>query len=165
MELQNFDSDSVIEGEDTEAQFLLAGPDTQVADRERRLKTLRESWDRINTRQHIDDSEWIAELAHHLTHLVDLRAARVERWLKSNTQRFQAGISSIDDLRRTFEGAVIDLRAGVQLCRSQCGGCKLFCIQSRLHEGNHDCLTNHKCIHNCTFCETEYLPAKPCGQT
>jgi hypothetical protein len=155
----------VIEGEDTEAQFLLAGPDTQVADRELRLETLRESWDRTNSRQHIDDSEWIAELAQYLAQLVDLRAARVEKWLKSNTQRFQAGNSSIDELRRTFDSAVIDLRASVQLCRSQCATCKLFCVQSRLHEGSHDCLTSHECIHDCTFCERDFLPAKPCGQT
>ena len=155
----------MIEGDDTEAQFLLAGPDAQVEDRELRLETLRDSWDRANDRQHVDDSEWIAELAQYLSHLVDLRTARVEKWLKSNTQRFQAGISSIDELRRTFDSAVIDLRASVQLCRSRCATCKLFCVQSRLHEGNHDCLTSHECIHDCTFCERDCLPAKPCGQT
>ena len=155
----------MIEGEDTEALFLVAGPDTPVADRELRLETLRESWDRTNTRQHVDDSEWIADLAQYLTHLVDLRAARVEKWLKSNTQRFQAGNASIEELRRTFDSAVIDLRAGVQLCRSQCATCKLFCVQSRLHEGGHDCLTSHECIHECTFCKRDFLTAKPCGQT
>jgi hypothetical protein len=141
------------------------GLDTQVADRDLRLGTLRESWDRARARQHVEDAEWIAELAQHLTHLVDLRASRVERWLKSNTQRFQAGSYSIDELRRAFYNAVIDLRASVELCRSQCATCKLFCVQSRLHEGSHDCLTSHECIHDCTFCERDFLPTKPCGQT
>ena len=151
--------------EDTEAQFLLAGPDAPVADRESFLGTLRESWDQMTFRQHGDDTEWTSDLAQYLTHLVDLRAAHVDRWLKSNVQRFQAGNSSIEELRRTFNSAVIDLRASVQLCRSQCSSCSLFCIQSRLHEGNHNCLTSHECIHDCTFCQRDLLTAKRCGQT
>lgn len=155
----------MIEAEDTEALFLLAGPDAPVADRESFLGTLRESWDQMTSRQYGDDSEWTLDLAQYLTHLVDLRAAHVDMWLKSNVQRFQAGNSSIEELRRTFDSAVIDLRASVQLCRSQCGSCNLFCIQSRLHEGNHNCLTSHECIHDCTFCERDLLTAKRCGQT
>ncbi|KAI0250888.1 hypothetical protein BJV78DRAFT_1154831 [Lactifluus subvellereus] len=113
--LKNFDTDLVIEAEDTEAQFLLTGPDAPVADRELRLATLRESWDRIHSRQHVDDSEWASGLVQHLTHLVDLRAAHVDKWLKSNIQRFQASHASLEELRRTFDSAVIDLRASVQL--------------------------------------------------
>jgi hypothetical protein len=161
---QNFDSDLVIEGEDTEAQFLLTGPDVREAHRERRLETLRESWDKTNARQRIDDSEWITDLAKYLTYLVELRAARVDKWLKSNTQRFQAGNASIEELRRTFDNAVIDLRASVQLCRSQCSTCKLFCVRGRLHEGSHDCITSHECVHDCIFCQRDFLAAKPCGQ-
>jgi hypothetical protein len=108
---------------------LLAGPDAPVADRESFLGTLRESWDQMTSRQHGDDSEWTLDLAQYLTHLVDLRAAHVDRWLKSNVQRFQAGNSSIEELRRTFDSAIIDLRASVQLCRSQCSSCNLFCIK------------------------------------
>jgi len=154
----------VIEREDTEAQFLLAGPEAPMGDRELRLKTLRESWDRTNARQHADDSEWISHLAHYLNHLVDLRTARVDKWLESNTQRFQAGNASIEELRRTFDSAIIDLRASIQLCGSQCATCSLLCIQSRLHEGTHNCLTSHECIHACTFCQRDFLTAKPCGQ-
>jgi hypothetical protein len=155
----------VIEGQDTEAQFVRTGPDAPVTDREFCLGTLRGSWDRTNTRQHVDDSEWIANLAQYLIHLVDLRIARVEKWLKSNTQRFQAGNASIEELRRTFESAVVDLRTSVQLCRSQCAICKLFCVRSRLHQDSHDCLTSHECIHDCTFCQRDSFTAKPCGQT
>ncbi|KAF8488922.1 hypothetical protein F5888DRAFT_1622603, partial [Russula emetica] len=164
--LKNFDTDLVIEAEEnTEARFLLAGPDAPVADRESFLGTLRESWDQMTFRQHGDDTEWTLDLAQYLTHLVDRRAAHVDRWLKSNVQRLQAGNSSIEELRRTFDSAVIDLRASVQLCRSQCSSCDLFCIQSRLHEGNHNCLTSHECIHDCTFCQRDLLTANRCGQT
>ncbi|KAI9460718.1 hypothetical protein F5148DRAFT_1377366 [Russula earlei] len=163
--LKNLDTDLVIEAEDTEAHFLLAGPDAPVADRELRLRALRESWDRINSRQLVDDSEWTSDLAQYLTQLVDLRVAHVDKWLKSNVQRFQAGHASVEDLRRTFDSAVIDLRASIQLCRSQCNSCNLLCVQGRLHEGHHDCLTSHECIHDCTFCEQGLYTAKSCGQT
>jgi hypothetical protein len=143
---------------------LLTGSDVQVVDREHRLGVLRESWDQIHSRQLVDDSEWASGLVQHLTRLVDLRAAHVEKWLKSNIERFQAGHACLEELRRTFDSAVIELRASVQLCRSRCGTCNLFCVQSRLHDGNHDCLTDHECIHNCTFCERDMLSASPCGQ-
>ena len=155
----------MIEAEDTEARFLLAGPEAPVADREFCLETLRDSWDQITSRQHVDDSEWTSDLVQYLTRLVDLRTAHVDKWLKFNVKRFQAGNASIEELRRTFDSAVIDLRAGVQLCRSQCSTCNLFCIQSRLHEGSHNCLTSHECIHDCTFCQRDFMTAKPCGQT
>jgi hypothetical protein len=144
--------------EDTDAQFLLTGPDAPAADRELRLATLRESWDRIHSRQHVNDSEWVAGLVEHLTHLVDLRAAHVNKWLSSNFQQFKASHPSLEELRRTFDRAVIDLRASVQLCRSRCGTCNLFCVQSCLHEGSHDCLTSHECIHHCArLCSQTYV--------
>ena len=111
----------------------------------------------------MDDSEWISGLVKYLTRLVDLRVAHVDMWLKSNIQRFQAEHSSIEELRRTFNSAVIDLRAGVQPCESQCADCNLFCIQNRFHEGDHDCLTSHECIHHCTFCDKDMLK-RICGQ-
>ncbi|KAH9029425.1 hypothetical protein EDB85DRAFT_1867188 [Lactarius pseudohatsudake] len=163
--LKGFDTDLVIEADDTDARFLLAGPDMPAADREHRLSILRDSWDRAGSRQHIDDSEWISDLVQYLTRLVDLRVGHVDKWMKSNIQRFQAEHASIEELRRTFNSAVIDLRAGVQLCKSQCADCNLFCIQGRFHEGDHDCLTSHECVHDCTFCNQELLAARICGQT
>ncbi|KAI9450262.1 hypothetical protein BJY52DRAFT_1175724 [Lactarius psammicola] len=164
--LKNFDADAVIEAEDTNARLILTGPDTPAVDHESRLTTLRESWDRANQRQLVDDSMWHSDLAQYLTHLVDLRVTHVESWLASNIKRFQGSYASIEELRRTFDNAVIDLRASVELCRSQCDSCNLVCVRSsRLHRGGHDCLTNHECIHDCTFCERDTLLTQPCGQT
>ncbi|KAI9455154.1 hypothetical protein BJY52DRAFT_1122135, partial [Lactarius psammicola] len=159
--LKGFDTDPVIEAEDTEARFLLTGP---AADRERHLAVLRNSWDRFGFRQHVDDSEWISDLVQYLTRLVDLRVAHVDKWLKSNMQRFQAEHASIEKLRRGFNSTVIDLRASIQLCKLQCATCNLLCTQSRSHEGDHDCLTSHKCIHDCASCNRELLAARLCGQ-
>jgi hypothetical protein len=140
----------VFEAEDTEARFILARTD---ADHTLHLSILLDSWDRSGSRQQVDDSEWISELGQHLTHLVDLRVAHVDKWLKLNTQRFLAENASMEELRQTFNNAVIDLRASVQLCRSECDNCNLLCIQSPFHEGGHDCLTSHDCVRDCTFCE------------
>ncbi|KAH9039451.1 hypothetical protein EDB83DRAFT_2411806, partial [Lactarius deliciosus] len=159
--LKDFYTDLVMEAEDTEARFLLTGP---AADREHRLEVLRDSWDRFGSRQQVVDPEWISDLVQHLTHLVDLRVAHVDKWLKSNMQRFQAEHASIEKLRRAFNSAVIDLRASIQLCKSKCATCNLFCTQNHLHEGDHDCLTSHECIHHCTFCPQELLAVRRCGQ-
>lgn len=158
--------DAEIEAEDTDARFILAGPETPVADHELRLAALRESWDLSSQRQHVDDATWHSDLAQYLTHLVDLRVAHVESWIESNIQQFEGGHASIEELRRTFGSVIIDLRASVELCRSKCGSCNLVCVRSsRLHGDGHDCLTSHKCIHNCSFCERDALPTQPCGQS
>ena len=99
-----------------------------------------------------------------MTSLVELRVAHVDKWLKYNMQRFQAEHASAEKLRRTFNSAVIDLWASIQLCKSHCATCNLFCIRSHLHEGEHDCLANHECIHNCTFCDKGLFNAIRCGQ-
>ncbi|KAI9444006.1 hypothetical protein H4582DRAFT_1807752, partial [Lactarius indigo] len=163
--LKNIDIGAIIEAKDSEARFILAGSDTPVSDRERQLAIMRESWDRTEQRQHIDDSTWHADLAQYLTHLVDLRVAHVENWLESNVQRFEGNQASIEELRRTFGNAVIDLRASVELCWSRCDSCNLVCVRSsRLHRDGHDCLTNHKCIHDCALCKRDALPTQLCGQ-
>ncbi|KAH9039441.1 hypothetical protein EDB83DRAFT_1717346 [Lactarius deliciosus] len=164
--LKNIDLGAVIESKDSEARFILAGPDTPVVDHERQLAIMRGSWDRAEQRQHIDDSTWHSDLAQYLTHLVDLRVAHVENWLESNVQRFEGTQAGIEELRRTFGNAVIDLRASVELCWSRCDSCNLVCVRgSRSHRDGHDCLTDHKCIHDCTFCERNALPTQSCSQT
>ncbi|KAI9443992.1 hypothetical protein H4582DRAFT_2095349 [Lactarius indigo] len=156
--LKDVYTDLVIEAEDTRARFLLIGI---AADREHRLAVLRNSWHRFGSRKRAVDSEWISDLVQYLTHLVDLRVAHVDKWLKSNMQRFQTEHASVGKLRRAFNSAVIDLYASIQLCKSKCATCNLFCTQSHLHEGNHDCRTSHECLHDCTFCDED---VRLCGQ-
>ena len=155
----------MIEAKDTAARFILTNSDIPVAEQESRLLTLCESWDRINQRQHVDDSAWHADLTKFLTHLVNLRVAHVKSWIESNIQRFTGDHASIEELRRTFDNAIIDLRASVELCRRQCDSCSLLCLRSsRSHGDGHDCVSNHECIHDCTFCERDGLPKSPCGE-
>ena len=144
---------------------MLAWPNSHVTDHERALTTLLDSWDLANQRQYRDDSKWHSDLIQYLAHLVDLRVVHVKNWLESNVQRFDGVHASIEELHRTFDSAVIDLRASVEICRSKCGFCSLFCVRSsRSHKDDHDCSTNHRCIHSCLFCERDGHSPRHCGQ-
>jgi len=125
---------------------------------EMHLVALIESWCPSMTRQLIPDSEWVAKLVRHLNGLVDLRVNHVRSWLDCNLARFERSHPAIEDIRRRFNNMVIELRTNVQLCGAQCASCNLLCIRSRLHEGDHDCNTNHKCTSVCRFCEDEPRP-------
>jgi hypothetical protein len=118
------------------------------------------SWSPSTPRQLIPDAEWMAELVNSLNGLVDLRVNHVRSWMDCNLSRFEGGHAAIEDIRRRFDNTVIELRTSVQLCGSQCASCNLLCIRSRLHEGDHNCSTDHKCASVCEFCEDE---SRPCS--
>lgn len=138
-------------------------PDTAPADCDRHLSVLFKSWDRSGSRQQIADLQWFSDLEQHLTHLVDLRVAHTHKWLQSNIKRFQEEKASAE-LLQSFASAAIELRASIQLCKSECDGCHLLCLRSHLHDGTHDCQTNHDCIYDCTICDKQ-LVQKSCGKT
>ncbi|KAL4072279.1 hypothetical protein J3A83DRAFT_4092477 [Scleroderma citrinum] len=160
--LKNLDTDVPIELPDTEAQlFLAVGAAPQSEARERALSILQSSWKQCETRQRVPDAEWTEGLSQYLEDIVNLRIDHVREWLTHNLSRFQAGHASIEELRRTFEGAIVDLKSNVQLCKLQCATCQLLCVQSRFHDGPHACQTNHFCIHECDFCQEP----RECGMT
>ncbi|KAI9443938.1 hypothetical protein H4582DRAFT_1807523, partial [Lactarius indigo] len=151
--LKNFDSDLAVECDDTEARFAIYDREQPPSDEvEMYLVALLKSWKPGTPRQFMPDSEWVGELALHLGWLVDLRVNHVRRWLDSNLEKFEGGHGAIEDIRRSFDRLAIEMTANVQLCRAQCASCHLFCIRSRLHDGDHSCQTDHKCIYNCEFC-------------
>ncbi|KAI9443933.1 hypothetical protein H4582DRAFT_2125919, partial [Lactarius indigo] len=152
--LKNFDSDLRVECDDTGARFAISDRELPLPEEiEMCLSTLRESQSPGTPRQFIPDSEWVGELASHLSGLIDLRVNHVRLWLDSNLGRFQGGHAAIEDLRRRFDSLVIEMKANVQLCRAQCASCHLLCIRSRLHDGDHGCQTSHKCARTCEFCK------------
>ena len=158
---QNFDTDLIVEGDDTASHFAFS-QNEQISseDIEKHLSILRESWNQNTPRQSIPDSDWMQRLGKYISELIDLRVGHVQLWLNSNLERFQAGHATIEDLRRRFDSMVIEMRANVQFCSAQCALCHLLCVRGRLHEGDHSCQTTHKCGRNCRFC-TDNL--KPCG--
>jgi len=150
-----------VECDDTTARFAIFDHEQPPPDEiEMHLAALLKSHSHVTPRQHMPDAEWVGEIVLHLSQLIDLRVNHVKLWLDSNLKRFEGGHAAIEDLRRTFDRLVIEMTANVQLCRAQCASCHLFCVRSRLHEGDHSCQTTHKCIHNCQYCGDS---AKLCG--
>ncbi|KAF8549818.1 hypothetical protein OG21DRAFT_542691 [Imleria badia] len=151
--LKNLDTDKPIDSPDTDASFFVANIEhSHNMSREGALNTLVTEWDEIDSRQLVPDTQWAEELAQYLENLAEMRVDHVRAWVKSNLTRFQAGHASVMELQRTLESAVIDLKGSVQLCRMQCATCQLFCIQSRFHDGAHDCKTTHACTQSCEYC-------------
>ncbi|KIK74825.1 hypothetical protein PAXRUDRAFT_835890 [Paxillus rubicundulus Ve08.2h10] len=164
--LKNLDTDLPVDLPDTLHQlFIAAGGVEQSASRERTLTVLCAAWDRHESRQYVPEEEWIEGMTNHLETIVNLRIDHVREWLTVNLSRFQAGHASIEELRRTFENAIVDLKGNVQLCKLQCAGCQLLCVQSRLHHGPHHCQTDHLCVHECNFCMELSGEYKQCNMT
>ncbi|KAI6035781.1 hypothetical protein EDC04DRAFT_2571420 [Pisolithus marmoratus] len=162
--LKNLDTDIPVELPDTESYlFLTVGMAPQAEIREQALATLQNGWERYGNRQHIPDAEWVEALSQYLEGIVNLRIDHVQEWLSQNLVRFQTGHASIEELRRNFEGATVDLKSNVQLCKLQCANCQLLCIQSRFHDGRHACQTNHSCIHACDFCRENTGELRECS--
>ena len=151
--MKNFDDDVPIGAPDTSSEFSLAtGGLQQSSSREAALRALFRTWEDYDSRQHVPEDVWIGNLTSHIDNLVGLRIAHVNEWILSNVARFQSGQASIDELMREFESTTVDLKSNVQLCRLKCASCELLCVQSRLHDGQHNCQSSHLCIHFCDFC-------------
>ncbi|KAF8428955.1 hypothetical protein L210DRAFT_3508644 [Boletus edulis BED1] len=139
--LKNLDTDMSVDLPDTPHQLFIGNGNDQAVSRERVLTVLRTTWEGHATRQYTTEDEWIAGLTQHLEKIVELRIAHVREWLDQNLSRFQAAGSgggshaSIDEMRRDFEGSIVDLKGNVQLCGMTCAKCQLRCVRSRAHKG------------------------------
>ncbi|KAG2116832.1 hypothetical protein DEU56DRAFT_984881 [Suillus clintonianus] len=151
--LKNLDDDVPIDMPDTSSEFSLA-VGLQSSSREVALQVLSHAWGDYDSRHHVPEALWIENLTAHIDSLVNLRIAHVHEWISSNVARFQSGQASIDELMRSFENATVDMKSNLQLCKLKCGSCELLCVQSRLHDGQHNCQTSHACIRSCDFCAT-----------
>ncbi|KAG2076123.1 hypothetical protein BDR04DRAFT_1003889 [Suillus decipiens] len=149
--LKNLDDGVPINIPDTATEFSLVGGQ-QSPSREAVLHVLSHAWQDYDSRQHMADVLWIENLTIHIDTLANLRIAHVREWISLNVARFSNGHASIGELMRTFSDATIDLKSNLQLCKLKCASCELLCIQSRLHDGQHNCQTSHACIHSCDFC-------------
>jgi hypothetical protein len=143
---------------DTPHQLFIGDGGDQSASRERVLTALRTAWEGHASRQYTTEDEWIAGLTHHLETIVNLRIAHVREWLDQNLSRFQAvdggggSHASIAELKRGIESSIVDFRGNVQMCGITCAECQLQCVKSRVHEGVHDCQSDHLCVHECDYC-------------
>jgi hypothetical protein len=98
------------------------------------------------------EDAWISGLCEFVGGLVDARVNHVLAWIDSNVVRFKDH-GDIRNLRRHADTAVVDLRLHIQFCKVQCDNCRLQCIESRMHDGKHNCSTDHICLLSCDFAE------------
>lgn len=157
----------MIDMPDTPSLFFLSNPShgSPQTSRERSLAALRNTFSHIDLRQEKTDIEWTSELSSYLDRLADMRIDHVREWITSNLSRFKAGHANIDALRRMFDGAIVELKSNVQLCKMQCASCHLLCLRSRFHDPGepHDCQTSHQCKQFCDFGDEHENEAKLCG--
>ncbi|KAK0189051.1 hypothetical protein F5146DRAFT_693680 [Armillaria mellea] len=163
--LKNFDTNILIDGEDSDARFFLDLSGKPSAERELALKRLRCTWQYKFNRQEVPDSDWADALEQHLQRLADARIDRVQAWIKSNLSRFTATHATITELNREFDNAQVDLRSSVALCRMKCSSCNLLCVDSRRHDPDmpHNCQTSHQCTKPCEFMDEHTDEPKLCG--
>ncbi|KAG1764546.1 hypothetical protein EDD22DRAFT_951631 [Suillus occidentalis] len=86
----------------------------QSPSREAALQVLSHAWGDYDSRHHMPEDHWIENLIAHIDSMVNLRVAHVREWISSNVARFQSGQASIDELMRTFESAIVDLKSHPQ---------------------------------------------------
>jgi hypothetical protein len=98
------------------------------------------------------EATWIAGFDAFIDRLVDARIKHVVSWIDANVARFKDH-GDIRDLRRHLDAVVVELKLHVQLCKVQCDDCRLQCVESKLHNGKHNCSTDHACQFPCDFAD------------
>ncbi|KAF8306096.1 hypothetical protein DL93DRAFT_250101 [Clavulina sp. PMI_390] len=151
-QLKNLDTDTVIEHETNGSEFWLSIDDevNPYARRDKLIK-LRGSWSTDLERQHAPEQDYILSLTEHLRRLADARVRHVRLWIESNVNRFSSENAEIRSLQRRFEALSRELTSGVEICGLKCASCGLLCVEGKRHEGDHDCGTTHRCIHQCSM--------------
>jgi hypothetical protein len=143
----------VIPGDLQTAIFFLDNPAKAVDDTfsiSSCLSNLRRRFPEYFGRYQMQEEEFFSRLTKFLHSVATNRIDHVHEWLKVNTERF-SGRSEIIKLFRDFESLSKELRANVALCGCKCSSCGLLCVESKLHDGGHDCKTGHTCPEICSF--------------
>lgn len=162
--LQNFDTNEVIFGPDSPAKFWLSSihGQTDPSGLERALRELCEGWSGFDARAFQEDAAWVDHLSKYLDNLVSQRLDHVQEWIRSNTSRFTGSHEAVENLRRQFEMESVEMKRNVQLCKTKCSNCHLYCTRAKFHEDPHDCTTDHACFRPCQFVEEHSWISEPC---
>jgi hypothetical protein len=98
------------------------------------------------------EREFVDGYNDYLRILAEARVTHVRDWIAANTSRFGEK-AEVTSLRRTFDQLSKELRASAVLCGSKCFSCGLLCLEHKQHEGDHNCMTDHKCPEICGFAD------------
>lgn len=170
--LKNYDTDELLPNDDSRAIFFVEGashPDGGLLSLESCLVQLRMGWERRQERFSGPEEEFLTAYNQYLSALAKARIDHVQTWINVNAARFGEK-AEVRSLRRHFDQLSQDLQMSVILCGLKCSDCGLLCLEKRLHDGNHDCRTNHRCLDPCEFSEEHegavgcHLPACHIGR-
>ena len=102
---------------------------------------------------HTDAKIWTKNLQEYLTALCQRRRQRVLLWLEDRTSLFPEE-GSVDRLQTAVTKALGLTEDAWTICQEDiCSRCFYFCLLGKYHEGDHDCLGDHRCKHACDFCK------------
>ncbi|KAG8783755.1 hypothetical protein FRC15_004586 [Serendipita sp. 397] len=164
--LKDYDTDEILEDGSPGCQFYLEGlrlPAIGDYSIERCLFNLRSGWKDRLTRFSTGEEKFIELYNVYLHDIAEERIKLVHSWLSANTTRFGEK-AEITSLFRTFDKLAKELRLSVLLCGSKCSSCGLLCLHHKQHEGEHNCMTSHKCPDICSFTQQHTDSDSPaCG--
>jgi len=107
-------------------------------------------WENKKERYSMTERDFVDGYNDYLRILAEARVTHVRDWIAANTSRFGEK-AEVTSLRRTFDQLSKELRASAVLCGSKCFSCGLLCLEHKQHEGDHNCMTDHKCPEICGF--------------
>ncbi|KAL5513533.1 hypothetical protein ACEPAH_3932 [Sanghuangporus vaninii] len=161
--LKNFDTNLVIECDDSNATFWINQSDRPQAEQKTAVRSLMRMWPDFMKRHEEVETEWMEKLCLYLQQLVDRRIAHVEAWIDSNLSRFNSNSAAIEELRRALDTKTVEIKRSVHLCKTKCTHCHLLCVGVQFHEDIHDCSTNHLCPSSCQFVDEHDDEEDPCS--
>jgi hypothetical protein len=116
------------------------------------LEMLRRGWNSHLKRYEMGEIKYMEAYREFLAGIVKTRIDYVHEWLVVNTSRFTDN-PDIAIVLQHYEELTKELQMFTIPCGAICSNCGLFCLDQRLHDGPHDCKTNHKCATLCEFAE------------
>ena len=95
---------------------------------------------------------WCSAFRRHVEAIVQRRLSRVREWIRINTEAFRNDSAVATLLSNAEVDHFIPLRQFWTICEQKCQQCDRLCLKRSQHDEEHDCYTNHKCEHHCSYC-------------
>ena len=106
--------------------------------------------------ENVDAVTWTTQFQEYLNQLCNRRAWRVRTWLRSHlADDMYRDDQAVRVFTQTVEMQLESMCQQWVLCRLECATCHYQCLLLKHHEGEHDCLGDHKCPRRCNYCTYE----------
>ena len=98
-----------------------------------------------------DVDTWCQEFQEMLNKISNRRCHRVTHWVTSHVGNFTDD-GDVQILQREVKGLLTQLTQAWSPCQTKCAKCFYPCLLLKYHDGDHDCIGDHKCHQWCEFC-------------